>query len=156
MTPLADYLKRMAERRQLNRTVDGTIATYRLLLEGQASVMIVLDEVNTSVFARVTSEAWPVPVTSGAYVDFMQQALAFNRNALHHLPCGIVQDPGNPSLYRLTWLVPGIELPDDQWRQRLRLFGKLVEKAWSTMPVPGQGRTQRKAGDDVNHVIFMP
>ncbi|WP_089957208.1 hypothetical protein [Limnohabitans sp. 2KL-3] len=156
MSTLADYLKRTAQRRDLNRTVDGTLASYRLLLEGQASVNIVVDEVNPSFMARVTSEAWPVPVTSAAYLDFMQQALVFNRNALHHLPCGIVQDPSNASLYRLTWWVPGLDLPDEQWRQRLRLFGKLVEKAWSTMPVPGQSRTQRRAGDDFNHVIFMP
>lgn len=156
MPTLADYLKRTSESRQLKRTVEGTRVGYRLLLEGQASVQIVVDEVDPGFFARVSSEAWPVPVTSGAYVDFMQQALAFNRNALHHLPCGIVQDPVNPSLYRLTWLVPGLDLPDDQWRQKLRLFGKLVGKAWNTMPVPGQGRAQRRSGDDVNHVIFMP
>jgi hypothetical protein len=86
----------------------------------------------------------------------MKQALAFNRNALHHLPCAIVQDTGNSSLYRLTWMVPGAEQADEKWRQQLRLFGALVDKAWATMPVPGQGRASRPPSDDANHVIFMP
>jgi hypothetical protein len=156
MQTLAEYLKKASQRRQLMRTVDGPRATYRILLDGRASITILVDELDKTAYARVTSEAWPVPVTSGAYVDFMKQALNFNRSALHHLPCGIVQDTGNSSLYRLVWMVPSLEQPDEKWRQQLRLFGSLVEKAWETMPVPGQGRAMRRTSDDAHHVIFMP
>ena len=156
MPTLADYLKRTSERRQLRRTVEGPRATYRILLEGNASITVMVDELDPTAFGRVTSEAWPVPVTSGAYVDFMKQALAFNRNALHHLPCGIVQDTGNTSLYRLTWMVASLDQPDEKWRQQLKLFGTLVTKAWETMPVPGQGRSLKRTSDEASHVIFMP
>jgi hypothetical protein len=155
MSTFADYLKRTATQRQWMRTVDSGRVHYRILLEGQASVHILVDELNPAHRGYVMSEAWPVPVTSAAYVEFMQQALNFNRNALHHLPCGIVQDANNASLYRLTWLVSAIEQPDAAWRQELRLFGALVQKAWQTMPVPGQS-TNKRALEHEHQVIFMP
>jgi hypothetical protein len=156
MPLFSEFMSSLAERRRLRRTVDGARVTCRLQLQGSAVVTVTTDELDASASARVTSEPWPVPVTSGAYGDFMRVALNFNRNALHHLPCGIVQDPANPSLYRLTWLVPAVERESAQWMHELRLFGTLADKAWTTMPVPGGATRPRQVSEDAQQVIFMP
>jgi hypothetical protein len=156
MPLFSEFMSSLAERRRLRRTVDGARVTCRLQLQGSAVVTVTTDELDASASARVTSEPWPVPVTSGAYGDFMRVALNFNRNALHHLPCGIVQDPANPSLYRLTWQVPAVERTDGEWTRQLRLFGQLADKAWSTMPSPGGAARRAPGGDEAQHMIFMP
>lgn len=156
MPLFSQFMADLAERRRLRRSVDGGRVTCRLQLQGSAVVTVTTDELDASASARVTSEPWPVPVTSGAYGDFMRVALNFNRNALHHLPCGIVQDPANPSLYRLTWQVPAVQCDSAQWMRELRLFGTLADKAWATMPVPGGTARPRPVSDDAQQVIFMP
>lgn len=150
------FMAELAERRRLRRHIDGPRVTCRLQLHGSAVVNVTTHELDPGAEASVTSEPWPVPVTSGAYGDFMRVALNFNRNALHHLPCGIVQDPANPSLYRLTWRVPPVDRESAQWTRELRLFGMLADKAWSTMPVPGGAARPRPAPEDAQQVIFMP
>lgn len=149
-------MKVLAERRNLRRTLDGSWATYRLKLHGTAVVTVTTDELNPLATASAHSEPWPVPVTSGAYGEFMRVALNFNRNALHHLPCGILQDPANPSLYRLMWRIPAVDRSEPKWQQQLRLFGVLADKAWSTMPLPGGNAIRTRDPDDAQHVIFMP
>lgn len=156
MPLFSEFMAALAERRHMRRTVDGARVTCRMRLEGSAAVTVTTDELDASASARVTSEAWPVPVTSGAYGDFMRVALNFNRNALHHLPCAILQDPANPSLYRLTWQVPAVDRESAEWMRQLRLFGTLADKAWSAMPVPGGTVRPRPAADDGHQVIFMP
>ena len=156
MPQLHEFMKALAQRRNLRRAEDGSRVTYRLQLQGTAVVTVTTDELNPDAPAQVCSEPWPVPVTSGAYGEFMRVALNFNRNALHHLPCAILQDPANPSLYRLTWEVPAVDRPESQWQQQLRLFGVLADKAWSTMPVPGGGARRTREADDSQHMIFMP
>jgi len=156
MPLFSEFMADLSQRRRLRRTVDGGRVTCRLQLQGSAVVTVTTDELDPSASARVTSEPWPVPVTSGAYGDFMRVALNFNRNALHHLPCGIVQDPANPSLYRLTWQVPAVQRDSAQWMRELRLFGTLADKAWTTVPVPGGAPRPRQVPDDAQHVIFMP
>ena len=151
-----EFMSALAERRSLRRSIDGPRVTCRLQLQGSAVVTVTTDELDATAGARVTSEPWPVPVTSGAYGDFMRVALNFNRNALHHLPCAILQDPANPSLYRLTWQVPAVQRESAQWMRELRLFGTLADKAWATMPVPGGAARPRPVSDDAQHVIFMP
>ena len=156
MPLFSEFMSALAQRRGMRRTVDGARATYRMQLQGSAVVTVTTDELDPTAGARVTSEAWPVPVTSGAYGDFMRVALNFNRNALHHLPCGILQDPANPSLYRLTWQVPATDRESAEWMRQLRLFGTLADKAWSAMPVPGGAPRPRPGADDAHQVIFMP
>lgn len=156
MPLFSEFMTDLAQRRRLRRSVDGPRVTCRLQLQGSAVVTVTTDELDPSASARVTSEPWPVPVTSGAYGEFMRVALNFNRNALHHLPCGIVQDPANPSLYRLTWQVPAVQRDSAQWIRELRLFGTLADKAWTAMPVPGGAPRPRQVPDDAQHVIFMP
>lgn len=157
MPVFPDFMARLAQRRKIKRQVDGGFASYRMRLQGTASITVLAPELDPNAQARVSSEAWPVPATSGAYGDFMRLALNFNRNALHHLPCGILQDPVNPSLYRLIWRVSASDQTDEQWMDQLRMFGTLVDKAWSTMPVPGGSKDPRApAGDTPQHVIFMP
>lgn len=156
MPLFSEFMSALAQRRQLRRNADGARVTCRLQLQGSAVVTVTTDELDPSASARVTSEPWPVPVTSGAYGDFMRVALNFNRNALHHLACGIVQDPANPSLYRLTWSVPAVERESAEWMRQLRLFGTLADKAWQTMPVPGGAPPPRQVPDDAQQVIFMP
>lgn len=156
MTLFSEFMSALAQRRQLRRNAGGAHVTYRLQLQGSAVVTATTDELDPSASARVTSEPWPVPVTSGAYGDFMRVALNFNRSALHHLPCGIVQDPANPSLYRLTWQVPAVERESTEWMRQLRLFGTLADKAWQVMPMPGGALRPRQVPDDAQQVIFMP
>ena len=146
----------LAQRRRLRREADGSRVTLRLQLQGSAVVTVTTDELDASAGALVTSEPWPVPVTTGTYGEFMRIALNFNRNALHHLACGILQDPVNPGLYRLTWHVPAIDRPEPEWIRQLKLFGTLADKAWSTMPMPGSGARRPRDQDDAQHVIFMP
>jgi hypothetical protein len=131
--------------------------SYRLRLQGTATLTVMTDEADPSAGARVVSEPWPVPAGAGAYGEFIRVSLAFNRSALHHLPCAILQDPANPGQYRLTWLVPGSEQADADWSRELRLFGVLADKAWQTMPRPGQASAARPpAGDEGQQVIYMP
>lgn len=156
MPLFSEFMTDLAQRRRLRRSVDGPRVTCRLQLQGSAVVTVTTDELDASASARVTSEPWPVPVTSGAYGEFMRVALNFNRNALHHLPCGILQDPANPSLYRLTWQVPAVQRESAQWMRELRQFGSLADKAWATMPVPGGTARPRQVSDDAQQVIFMP
>jgi hypothetical protein len=156
MPYFAEFMARLAQRRGLRRQVDGPRVVYRMRLKDTAVATVTTDELDTSARSRVECEPWPVPVTSAAYTEFMRAALAFNRSALHHLPCGIVQDLTNTSLYRLTWRVDPVELADDEWHQRLRLFGLLADKAWQAMPTPGRSLGARRTTGDENHVIFMP
>lgn len=156
MPLFSEFMSALAQRRGLRRVVDGARVTCRMQLQGSAVVTVTTDELDPSASARVSSEPWPVPVTSGAYGDFMRVALNFNRNALHHLPCGILQDPANPSLYRLTWQVSPAEHESAEWMRQLRLFGTLTDKAWAAMPVPGGAAAPRAMADETQHVIFMP
>lgn len=155
MPHFAEYMARLAERRGLRREADGPRVTYRLRLK-EAVVTVTTDELDFSARARVTSEPWPAPVASTARVAFMHAALAFNRSAMHHLPCAIVRDPAQASLYRLTWRVEPAEAPDAEWQRRLKLFGLLTAKAWQTMPLPGHVEGTRRVTGEENHVIFMP
>ncbi len=146
----------LAQRRGIRRTQDGGAVRYRLRLPEDATLNVVTQELDPTAYALVLSEPWPMPVTSSGYAQFLREALVFNRNALHHLPCAILQDPANSSLYRLTWRVPPISLPQAEWRQQLRLFGTLSRKAWETLPKPGLDPRVRRPSGDEHHVIFMP
>ena len=156
MPLFSEFMSALAQRKRLRRTMDGARVTCRLQLQGSAVITVTTDELDPSAHAQVTSEPWPVPVTSGAYGEFMRVALNFNRNALHHLPCGILQDPNNPSLYRLTWQVSAVDRPESEWVRQLKLFGTLTDKAWSTMPRPGGASLGSNDRGDQQHVIFMP
>lgn len=157
MQPFATYLSDLSARRGLRRQIAGGSVIYRLRLQASAAVTVITDELDPTAIARATSEPWPIPQSAGAYGEFMRTALQFNRSALHHLDCGILQDPANPGQFRLTWFVAPLSLPDSEWARRLKLFGTLTDKAWSTMPVPGQsGGPPRPGNDEAGHVIFMP
>ena len=156
MAYFAQFMADLAQRRGLRRSPDGSRVTFRLRLQDSAAVTVLTDELDPAAACRALSEPWPVPPTSSAYGEFMRVALGFNRNALHHLPCGILQDPANPSLYRLTWQVPAVDRESAEWMRQLRLFGTLADKAWSAMPVPGGTVRPRPAADDGHQVIFMP
>lgn len=156
MPTFAQYMAELAQRRGIRRMEDGGRVTYRLRMSDGASLTVVTDELDVSQVCRVTSEAWPVPVTASAHATFLREALAFNRSALAHLPCGIVQDPAQSSLYRLTWCVPDLTAQEQEWRQRFKLFAALATKAWSTLPQPGQSAASRRPASDEQHVIFMP
>lgn len=155
MLIFSDFIADLAERRSLRRTIDGGVVTYRMQLRGNSIITITTDETNPSSAARVCSEPWPAPA-SGSHGDFLRRALNFNRNALHHIPCGIVQDPEKPSYYRLIWRVPYVSLSRSEWTQQLLLFGKLTDRAWSTMSSsPGvAGRDEQT--EQANHLIFIP
>lgn len=156
MPHFADFMARLAGRRGLRREVDGPRVVYRLQLNDSAAVTVTTDELDATARARVVSEPWPVPVTSSAYAEFMRAALSFNRSAMHHLPCAILQDPVNTSLYRLTWRVDADDAADAEWNRQLRLFGVLAAKAWQAMPTPGRSNAPRRTDGDESHVIFMP
>ena len=126
MPLFSQVMSDLAQRKRLRRAVNGSHVTVRLRLQGSAVITVETDELAADASARVISEPWPVPVTSGTYGEFMRVALNFNRNALHHLACGILQDPINPGLYRLTWHVPAVARPESEWMRQLRLFGTLV------------------------------
>jgi hypothetical protein len=157
MPLFSEFMSDLSQRRGIRRMPDGSRVTYRLRLHGSAAITVMTDELDPSAGARVISEAWPVPPAAGAYGEFMRTALRFNRSALHHLDAGIVQDPANPGQYRLTWFVPAVEQPGPEWSRQLRLFGKLTDQAWKTMPSPGQSAGPRRAPvEDAGQVIFMP
>jgi len=150
------YLQALAERKGLLRESDGSRVTYRLRLGGTATLTIVTDELDPDWPARVMSEAWPVPNTEAAHLEFMQEALRFNRNALHHLHCGIRRDPAGGPQYRLVWEVPPVERAAQDWAAQLQLFGRLTDKAWETLPRPGSRIGRKSTEGDDHHVIFMP
>lgn len=157
MQSFAAYLSALSTRRGLRRQIAGGNVIYRLRLQDSAAVTLITDELDPTAVARAISEPWPVPQSAGAYGEFMRTALQFNRSALHYLDCGILQDPANPGQFRLTWFVAPLVLPDSEWARRLKLFGTLTDKAWSTMPVPGQSAGRLKPGnDEAGQVIFMP
>ena len=156
MNTFALFMKALAERRQLRRSYEGALVTYRLKLEGNASLTILTDEINAAASAKVMSEAWPAPESELAHTTFIEQALQFNRNALQHLHCGVVLAPGSKNQYRLIWEVPSISLPDEAWLQKLKLFGRLTNKAWVTLPQPGSRIRQKSGSNEDQNLIFMP
>lgn len=156
MPTFAVYLKDLAERRGLRREPDGTRVTYRLKLSGTAALTIVTDELDPSWPCRVMSEPWPVPTTDAAHMAFMREALNFNRNAMHHLHCGVRRDPSGSPQYRLMWEVPLAAEDAKHWTAQLQLFGRLTDKAWDTLPRPGLRIGQKSHAADDNHMIFMP
>jgi len=140
----------------LRRSYDGASVTYRLKLEGTASLTILTDEINAGATAKVMSEAWPAPESELAHTKFLEEALRFNRNALQHLHCGVVLAPGLRNQYRVIWEVPSISLPDEAWLKQLKLFGRLTNKAWETLPQPGSRIRQKSGANDDQNLIFMP
>lgn len=156
MPTFAAYLKELADRRSLRREPDGARVTYRLKLAGTAALTIVTDELDPSWPCQVMSEAWPVPNTEAAHMEFMREALSFNRNALHHLHCGIRRDPNGSAQYRLMWQVPVTSEDAQHWAAKLQLFGRLTDKAWETLPRPGVRTGRKSQAPDDNHMIFMP
>jgi hypothetical protein len=146
----------LAQKRNIRRHEDGGSVTYRLRLANGASLTIVTHELDLHQSSRVTSEAWPAPLNASEHAAFLREALVFNRNAIHHLPCGILQDRSQTGLYRLTWYVPATAMQAQEWHQRLVLFGTLANKAWSTLPQPGRNATKHRAASDGQNVIFMP
>jgi len=149
-------MKALAQRRQLRRSFEGALVSYRLKLEGTASLTIVTDEINPTATAKVMSEAWPAPDSELAHSTFLKEALRFNRNAMQYLHCGVVLAPGLKNQYRLIWEVPSLSLTDEGWLQQLKLFGRLTNKAWETLPQPGSRLRQKSGASDDHHVIFMP
>ncbi len=156
MPTFADYIKELASRRSLRRESEGARVTYRLKLAGTATLTIVTDELDPSWPCRVMSEAWPVPTMDAAHMDFMREALRFNRNAIHHLHCGVRRDPNGTPQYRLLWEVPMTPEEDKHWTAQLQLFGRLTDKAWDTLPRPGLRAGRKNDAADDHHVIFMP
>jgi len=150
------YMHDLATRRSLRRSADGSSVTYRFKIGGSASLTVVTNELDPTADSLVMSEAWPVPVGESAHLEFMREALRFNRSALHHLNCGVVLDPTGGNQYRLAWRVPDIDAAADHWNQQLQLFGKLTDKAWEVLPRPGARAGRRPSEDDAHHMIFMP
>lgn len=156
MPTFADYIKALAERRSLRREPDGARVSYRLKLAGTATLTIVTDELDPSGPCRVMSEPWPVPSTEAAHMEFMREALRFNRNAMHHLHCGVQRDPNGSPQYRLLWEIPQTSQQAKDWTAQLQLFGRLTDKAWETLPRPGLRTTRKNETADDHHMIFMP
>lgn len=156
MPILSAYLKDLSERRGLRRSPDGSTVRYRMRLDGRADITLVVDELDTTQPAWVMSEPWPMPVIETARVEFMRAALGFNRNALHHLHAGIRPDPGDGSQFRLVWRAEPEDLPASEWTARLKLFGRLTDKAWETLPRPGSRTARKVPSSDDEQVIFMP
>ena len=152
----SEFIADLAKRRSLRRAVDGGQVTYRLQLSGSTVVTIVTDETQPDSTARVSSEAWPIPPDGARRVAFMREALNFNRNALHHLPCAIQQDPDASGCFRLIWHIPPIQHEPTLWRDQLLLFGKLAEKAWSVMASPVIETPRGPSLGEAGHTIFMP
>lgn len=156
MPYFASYLQGLAERKGLRRESDGSRVSYRLRLGGTATLTIVTDELDTNLPCRAMSESWPMPNTEAAHLEFMREALRFNRNALHHLHCGVRKDPEGGPQYRLVWDIPPMDRTAQDWSAQLRLFGRLVDKAWDTLPRPGSRIVRKNTAADDHHVIFMP
>jgi hypothetical protein len=156
MLLFSEFIADLARRRSLRRQVDGGQVTYRLQLSGSSIVTIVCSETDPDAVSRVCSKEWPIAPNEAAHAEFMRQALNFNRNALHHLPCGIVPDPEMPDYYRLIWTVPAVTRSTAQWTKELLLFGTLTDKAWSTMSGAVNLGGSRTAADEASHMIFMP
>lgn len=156
MPTFALYLKELAERRSLRREPDGTHVKYRLKLAGTATLTIVTNELDPSWPCRVMSEPWPMPTTDAAHMAFMREALRFNRNAMHHLHCGVRRDLHGSPQYRLLWEVPQTPEEAKHWTAQLQLFGRLTDKAWETLPRPGFRTGRQNDGAEDHHMIFMP
>ena len=156
MPLFSEFIADLATRRSLRRNLDGGRVTYRIQLSGSTIVTIQTDETRSDLPSKVYSEGWPTPPTDGAHDEFMRQALNFNRNALHHLPCGILRDAEMGNDYRLIWTIPPVERNTSEWTEQLLLFGKLAEKAWATLASPIRWSDSRAASGDSGHMIFMP
>src|SRR6056300_1347356 len=153
MLIFSDFVADLARRRSLRRNVDGGRVTYRMRLYGNTPVTIITNEANPESSSRVCSEPWP---TLGGDGDFMRQALNFNRNALHHLPCGIILDPEESRYFRLIWTVPCVPRSVPEWTAQLILFGKLTDKAWSTLSSQQVKPSESEQYGQASHMIFMP
>lgn len=156
MPTFAAYMKELAERRGLRREPEGSRVTYRLKLAGTATLTIVTDELDATWPCRIMSEPWPVPTTDAAHMEFIGQALRFNRNAMHHLHCGVRRDPNGSPQYRLLWEAPLTQEDARHWTAQLQLFGRVTDKAWETLPRPGFRTGRKSEAADDNHLIFMP
>lgn len=156
MVPFATFLRELAERRGLRREADGMSVTYRLKMSGSTVITILTHEVETVQPDLVLSEPWPIPASEALEQEFLREALSFNRNALHHLHAGIRPDPLGGAQYRLTWQVPAIQQAQSNWTSQLRLFALLTEKAWQTLPRPGERLLSRANPQDDANLIFMP
>lgn len=152
----SQFIAELASRRALRRTLDGGRVTYRMQLSGETVITVVTDETRPDSPAWVCSESWPAPTSGTSNTEFMRQALNFNRNALHHLPCGIVLDSDKSGYYRLVWWVPPVARNPAAWTEQLLLFGKLTDKAWTTMSAPVNAPAREGANADAGHMIFMP
>ena len=152
----SEFIADLAKRRSLRRTVDGGQVTYRLQLSGSTVVTIVTDETRPQSMSKVSSESWPAPPDEAMRGRAMREALNFNRNALHHLPCAIKQDPDASGSFRLIWHIPPIQRTPTLWRDQLLLFGKLAEKAWSVMASPVIETSRGPSLGEAGHTIFMP
>jgi hypothetical protein len=153
MQIFSEFAADLANRRSLRRDVDGGHVTYRIRLYGKTPITIMTNEVNPESASRVCSEPWP---TLGGDGEFMRKALNFNRNALHHLPCGVILDPEERRYFRLIWTVPSVSRSAPEWTAQLILFGKLTEKAWSTLSSQQVKPSESDQYGQGSHVIFMP
>jgi len=152
----SEFISDLAQRRSLRREVEGGQVTYRLKLEGSSVVTIVTDETNPDSSAKVTSESWPAPSDPASRVELMRNALNFNRNAFHHLPCAIVRDPDASANFRLIWWVAPVRVDANDWRDQLLLFGKLASKAWTVMAAPKVEHSRAPSLGEAGYSIFIP
>jgi hypothetical protein len=152
----SEFITDLAKRRSLRRDVDGSRITYRLKLEGTSVVTIVTDETNRNSTAKITSESWPEGSDPANRIELMRNALNFNRNAFHHLPCAILRDPDASTNFKLIWWIPPIQCDPNDWRDQLILFGKLASKAWTVMTPPSIEHSRGPSLGEAGYSIFIP
>ena len=130
--------------------------TYRLKIGGTSVVTIVAQELAADRPTLVMSEPWPMPANEASHLEFMREALEFNRNALHHLHAAVGLDPLGSQQYRLVWQVASEDRAGDEWAASLRLFALLTDKAWERLPRPGALGRPRPGTEEDTNLIFLP
>jgi hypothetical protein len=154
-----EYMRGLADRRGLRKTIDGGIVQYRFTLPLDTLVGITCNDLDPTFPCLVQSEPWAVPLNALDHQNFLRAVLKGNRSALHLLSAGVVEDFNNPAVYRLTWFVPRTQGLDNQWYEGLLEFDKLY-KAFDK--VLGGASSKSNMGMQGNsfaqgqHQIFVP
>jgi hypothetical protein len=161
MAHFFEYMRGLAERRGLRKTIEGGVVQYRFSLPLGALIEVTCHDLDPSFTCLVRSEAWPAPLNATEQQNFMRAVLKANRSALSVLHAGVIEDFENPALYRLTWFVPRGERIDSEWFEGLLEFDKLYQ-AFQKVLRHTNSLTNSNTGGQANTIaqgqyqIFMP
>jgi hypothetical protein len=148
MISFSEYMRDLASRNKLRVSIDGVYKSYRMVMPRGTFITARCHDLDDAADSFLFCEPWAFPLSPLQAQAFLRAVLNFNRNALTHLPAGILQDESNSRLYRLQWRIASAPQGSDLWAKQLALF----EKLYLSFKLPQQHAPQQSGG----HMIFMP